>query len=192
MTASSSLPDRRAVVAALAARRGDAAIVSSLGSPTWDLAASGDSPLNYYLWGAMGAAAMMGLGLALAQPKRRIVALCGDGEMLMAVGALATISVAAPRNLAVMVLDNGHYLETGGQLSHTSRGCDLAGMARGAGMPTVVTADELGGIDAAVEAAITGRGPVFALVRVGADTPPLVMPERDGSLLKNRMRAALV
>ncbi|MEX2641920.1 MAG: thiamine pyrophosphate-dependent enzyme [Acetobacterales bacterium] len=186
-----SLPDRRDVVRALAARRGDAAVVSSLGSPTWDLAAAGDSPLNYYLWGAMGAAAMMGLGLALAQPKRRIVALCGDGEMLMALGSLATISVLAPKNLSLLVLDNGHYLETGGQRSHTSRGTDLAAMARGAGLRTVLSCEDTPGVDKAIEAVVAGNGPVFALVRVGADTPPLVMPERDGGVLKTRMRAAL-
>ncbi len=191
MTRRNSLPDRRAVVAALAAARGDAAIVSSLGSPTWDLAAAGDDPRNFYLWGAMGGAVMTALGLALAKPKRRTVALCGDGEMLMALGSLATVSVLKPRNLAILVLDNGHYLETGGQRSHTQRGCDLAAMARGAGFPVVKACDDPDAVSAAVDAALHAKGPVFVAVRVGAETPPLVLPERDGRVLKERMRAAL-
>ena len=186
-----SLPNRRAVVAALAAARGDAAIVSSLGSPTWDLAAAGDDPRNYYLWGAMGGAVMTALGLALARPKQRTVALCGDGETLMALGSLATVSVLKPRSLAILVLDNGHYLETGGQRSHTYRGCDLAAIARGAGFSVALSCDDPDAVDSAIDTLLCAQGPVFVSVRVGAETPPLVLPERDGRVLKERMRAAL-
>jgi thiamine pyrophosphate-dependent acetolactate synthase large subunit-like protein len=191
MPARNALPDRRAVVAALAAARGDAAIVTSLGSPTWDLAAVGDDPRNFYLWGAMGGATMTALGIALAQPARRVVALCGDGEMLMAVGSLATVAVMKPANLAILVLDNGHYLETGGQRSHTQRGCDLAVMARGAGFRTSLTCDSPAQVGEAVSTALTAAGPAFVTARVGKDAPPVVLPERDGRVLKQRMRAAL-
>src|SRR6202162_3812568 len=125
--------DRRKAVAQILARRGNALIVAGLGAPCWDITAAGDSPLNFYTWGGMGSAAMIGLGLALAQPKRRVLVITGDGEMLMALGALATIGVQQPRNLAVIVMDNEHYGETGMQQTHTRLGVDLAGMAKAAG-----------------------------------------------------------
>src|SRR5207244_5490352 len=118
--------DRRAAVAALLEDRGELLVVSGLGSPTYDVHAAGDSDANFYLWGAMGSAALIGLGLAQAQPTRRVLVITGDGEQLMGLGGLATIAVAAPKNLAIAVIDNGHYGETGMQLSHTGRGLDIA------------------------------------------------------------------
>jgi len=100
--------DRRAAIRALLEGRGDLLLVTGLGSTSWDAASVGDDPHNFYLWGAMGAAAMVGLGLALAQPDRRILVVTGDGEMLMGLGALATIGVQRPPNLAIAVFDNGH------------------------------------------------------------------------------------
>src|SRR5271154_856287 len=114
--------NRRDFVQRLMADRGDLLVVSGLGSATYDVAAAGDHPLNFYLWGAMGGTAMIGLGLALAQPGRRIAVLTGDGDMLMGIGSLATIGVKQPNNLVVVVLDNAHYGETGMQPSHTSAG----------------------------------------------------------------------
>ncbi len=111
--------ERREFVTRLLADRGDLAVVCGLGSPTYDVAAAGDHPLNLYLWGAMGGAAMIGLGLALARPDRRVAVLTGDGEALMGLGSLATIGVKQPANLAIVVLDNQHYGETGMQPSHT-------------------------------------------------------------------------
>src|SRR4051812_17752364 len=93
--------DRRAVVRELLADRGDLLVVSGLGSPTYDVHAAGDHPGNFYLWGAMGGAALIGLGLALAQPERRVLVITGDGEQLMGLGGLATIAIANPRNLAI-------------------------------------------------------------------------------------------
>src|SRR6202030_3846584 len=109
--------------------RGDLLVVSGLGSATYDTAAAGDHPLNFYLWGAMGGTAMIGLGLALAQPQKRVAVLTGDGDMLMGLGSLATIGVKQPRNLAIVVLDNAHYGETGMQPSHTKAGIDLVATA---------------------------------------------------------------
>ena len=131
--------DRRKAVAQILARRGDALVVAGLGAPCWDITAAGDSPLNFYTWGGMGSAAMIGLGLALAQPRRRVLVITGDGEMLMGLGSLATIAVQQPRNLAVIVTDNEHYGETGMQLTHTRLGVDLAGMAKAAGFPVTGT-----------------------------------------------------
>src|SRR6188508_2314895 len=126
--------DRRAAMAALVKDRDDGLlVVPGLGSTTWDLAAAGDDPRNFYLWGAMGGAAMIGLGLALAQPQKRVAVITGDGELLMGLGSLATIGVQKPNNLAVILFDNGLYGETGGQPSHTQAGVDLVAIARGAG-----------------------------------------------------------
>ena len=121
---------RRAVTAALLEERGDLLVVSGLGAPSWDVTAAGDGPLTFPLWGAMGGAAMIGLGLALAQPARRVLVVTGDGELLMGLGALATIAIKRPANLAVVVLDNERYGETGMQATHTAFVVDLAATAQ--------------------------------------------------------------
>jgi len=184
--------DRRAAMAALVANRSDdLLIVPGLGSTTWDLAAAGDDPRNFYLWGAMGGAAMIGLGVALAQPDKRVAVVTGDGEMLMGLGALATIGVKQPGNLAVIVFDNGVYGETGMQPSHTSFGVDLAGVARAAGFPVCLdVADEAGLNDLAARLKSFGET-LFARVAIEANDPPRVLPERDGVAIKRRFRAAL-
>src|SRR5688572_21323681 len=144
MAASRFPLERRDAVAALLANRGDALVVTGLGSPTWDVAATSESPLNFYLWGAMGGAAMIGLGLALAQPSRRVIVITGDGELLMGLGSLATIGVAQPKNLAVIVIDNEHYGETGMQPTHTRYGVDIPAMARAAGFKSAGTVYKIG------------------------------------------------
>ena len=129
---------RRELVAQLLAGRGDTIVVSGLGSPTYDLAAAGDHPRNFYLWGAMGGAAMIALGLAIARPDTPVIALTGDGEMLMGVGSFATIGMQQPDNLKIVVLDNGLYAETGGQATAT-RCTDLAQLAKACGIVDAVT-----------------------------------------------------
>src|SRR5271169_2287991 len=126
---SDQMMERRTFVRRLLADRGDLLVVCGLGSPTYDAAAAGDDPLNFYLWGAMGGAAMIGLGLALARPDRRVAVLTGDGDILMGIGSLATIGVKQPRNLVIVVLDNAHYGETGMQPSATQAGIDPVAMA---------------------------------------------------------------
>jgi hypothetical protein len=137
--------DRRQVVNTLLSDRGDLLVVTGLGSPAWDVMAAGDHDRNFYLWGAMGGAAMIGLGLALARPEEDVVVITGDGEQLMALGALATIAAAAPANLSVVVLDNHHYGETGMQKSHTGFGADLAGIARASGFAWSEAVTDMGG-----------------------------------------------
>lgn len=184
--------DRRQAVAEILSRRDDALVVTGLGSPTYDAAAAGDHPHNFYLWGAMGGAAMVGLGLALAQPGRRVIVLTGDGEMLMGLGSLATIGVQQPRNLAVVVLDNEHYGETGMQAAHTGRGVDLAAVAKAASFKfaqTVRTERELARV---VPDLYCTPGPLFLAVKVGTAPVPLTLPLRDGSHIKNRFREALL
>lgn len=184
--------DRRDAVAAILRARGDALIVTGLGSPTWDVAATADSPHNFYLWGAMGGAAMIGLGLALAQPSRRVVVVTGDGEMLMGLGSLATIGAERPPNLSVVVLDNERYGETGMQASHTARGVDLAAIARAAGFSAAATVATDQELEAAVPALYGGAGPALLVVKVLANQPPLRVPLRDGTHIKNRFREALL
>ena len=144
--------ERRAFVKELLAERGDLLVVCGLGSPTYDVAAAGDHPLNLYLWGAMGGAVMIGLGLALAQPDLPVVVVTGDGEMLMGMGSLATVGLQKPKNLSILVLDNEAYGETGGQVSHTSAVADLVGVARACGIPDSKAISTLGEIESFAEA----------------------------------------
>jgi thiamine pyrophosphate-dependent acetolactate synthase large subunit-like protein len=184
--------ERRAVVRALVAGRRNLLVVAGLGSTTYDLAAAGDHPMNFYLWGAMGGAAMIGLGLALAQPKRRVLVVTGDGEMLMGLGGLATIGVQQPKNLAVVVIDNERYAETGLQATHTAYGFDLAAVAAAAKFAAVRTVRERAELKDLLPLLRRGPGPVFATVKVAPDRPPFVLPSRDGVFLKNRFRAAVL
>src|ERR1700685_1627480 len=129
-----NLLDRRDVVSSLLRDRKDAIVVGGLGASTYDIAAAGDHARNFYLWGAMGGAVMIGLGLALAQPKLPVVVITGDGEMLMGMGSLATVGLQKPANLTIIVLDNEVYGETGGQASHTAATVDLVGVAHSCGI----------------------------------------------------------
>jgi thiamine pyrophosphate-dependent acetolactate synthase large subunit-like protein len=187
------LLDRRHVVGRLLEDRGGLLVVAGLGAPAWDITAvGGDQPLNFPLWGAMGSAAMVGLGLALAKPDRRVLVVTGDGEMLMGIGALATIAVQAPSNLAVVVIDNQHYGETGMQETHTGHGVDLAAMAAGAGIPFTATIRTEAELQAAAPVIRGKGGPVFYVAKVKADTPPKILPPREGAYLKDRFRVALL
>jgi thiamine pyrophosphate-dependent acetolactate synthase large subunit-like protein len=183
---------RRDAVAALLKHRGDALVITGLGSPTYDVHAAGDRDGNYYLWGAMGGAALVGLGLAQAQPKKRVLVITGDGEQLMAFGSLATIAVAKPRNLAIVVIDNHHFGETGMQMSHTGQGIDFAAVAAACGFAetgTVRSAAEVDRLGKTLKAA--AKGPRLYVIKVAAENPPRSLPSRDAVFIKNRFRAHL-
>jgi thiamine pyrophosphate-dependent acetolactate synthase large subunit-like protein len=183
---------RREVVKALLANRGDLLVIAGLGSTAWDCTAVGDHPLTFPMWGGMGCAAVTGLGLALAQPARRVLVVTGDGEMLMGLGSLATIGVQRPANLSVVVIDNERYGETGMQKTHTAHGVDLAAMARAAGFASAVLVREASAIEGLRQAVHQGAGPHFAQVKVAAEKEEIVLPPREGTLLKNRFREALL
>ena len=183
--------DRREVVKAILDKRGDALVVTGLGSSCYD-AGVHDHPNTYYLWGAMGAAAMVGLGLALAQPKRRILVVTGDGEMLMGLGALATIGAQKPSNLAIVVMDNELYAETGMQPTHTARGVDLAGMAKAAGFAVSETVRTEADLARAIDALYGSASPVFADIKVNNQRYPMSIRMRDGAHIKNRFRENLL
>lgn len=183
---------RRKVVEALLASRGELLVVAGLGSTAWDCTAAGDAALTFPMWGAMGSAAMVGLGLALAQPARRVLVITGDGEMLMGLGSLATIGARKPRNLALVVIDNERYGETGMQETHTGKGVDLAKAALACGFRAGIQVRRPGKLAALREAVHAAPGPVFAQVKVAAERLPLALPPREGSLLKTRFRSALL
>ncbi len=184
--------DRRAVVNQILDKRGDALIITGLGSSCYDVGAAGDHPNNFYLWGGMGAAAMMGLGLALAQPQRQVVVITGDGEMLMGLGALATIGSQAPRNLAIVVIDNELYSETGMQPTHTSRGVDLPGMAKAAQFPRTATVYNEAQLKSWATKLYAPKGAAFVCIKVNCNRYPMVIKLRDGAHIKNRFREALL
>jgi thiamine pyrophosphate-dependent acetolactate synthase large subunit-like protein len=192
-TSTGHMLDRRDVVARLVRDRGDLAVISSLGSPTYDLAAAGDHDRNFYLWGAMGGAIAFGLGLALAKPNLPVLVLAGDGECLMGIGSFATIGVQQPPNLSVVVLDNGLYGETGSQRSHTSGGItDLAAVATACGVTDTMVVGGAAGLEALAARVVTvGAGPLVAIVRIDGASKPRCLPSRDGVMLKGRFRQSL-
>lgn len=183
--------DRRAALGAILARRQDALLVTGLGSTCYD-AGTLDHPNTFYLWGGMGAAAMVGLGLALAQPKRRVIVATGDGEMLMAMGAFATIGAKGPRNLSIVVMDNELYSETGMQPTHTSCGVDLAGIAKASGFARTGTVYNMKQLNAWVPALYKTPGPVFLAAKITSQRYPMSIRFRDGTAIKNRFREALL
>ena len=187
-----NLLDRRRVVASLLADRKGAIAVGGLGASTYDIAAAGDHDRNLYLWGAMGGAVMIGLGLALAQPELPVVVITGDGEMLMGLGSLATIGLQKPGNLTIVVLDNEAYGETGGQMSHTASAADLVGVAKACGITDARALETM----AEIEAYASGlqdlkAGPRFASVKIDAANLERVLSNRDGTFVLNRLRGSL-
>jgi len=181
--------DRRAVAAVLLRDPGDLLVVTGLGSTTYDAGAAGDRPLNFYLWGAMGGAAMIGLGLAIAQPRKHVLVMTGDGEQLMGIGALATLAAARRPNLSVAVLDNARFGETGAQRSHTGLGADLAAVAAACGWEATATARDMDAVEALRLRLRTEA--LFAVIRISPDDVPRHLPPRDGAFLTHRFRAAL-
>ncbi|HRK17762.1 MAG TPA: thiamine pyrophosphate-dependent enzyme [Hyphomicrobiaceae bacterium] len=183
--------DRRAVVRELLRDRGDVVVVSGLGSATYDVFAAGDHERNFYLWGAMGGAAMIGFGLALAQPKIPVLVITGDGEKLMGLGSLATIGVQKPKNLTIVVLDNSHYGETGMQASHTGLGVNLPEIARNSGFEWTDSVTTMAGVEAVRARLHRKEATGFVSVAIAATETPRALPSRDGAYIKNRVRAAL-
>ncbi len=181
--------DRRVVVAELLREPGDLLVVTGLGSSTYDAGAAGDRPLNFYLWGAMGGAAMIGLGIALAQPDKHVLVLTGDGEQLMGMGALATVAASGAKNISIAVLDNGRFGETGAQFSHTGLGADLAAVASACGWQTVIIARDMDAVG--LLRTRLRQENMFAVLRIAADEKPRHLPPRDGAYLADRFRRAL-
>jgi thiamine pyrophosphate-dependent acetolactate synthase large subunit-like protein len=187
-----NLLERRGVVAGLLAERKDAIVVGGLGASTYDIAAAGDHDRNFYLWGAMGGAVMIGLGMALAQPKLPVVVITGDGEMLMGMGSLATVGLQRPGNLTIVVLDNEVYGETGGQASHTAGTADLVGVARACGIADARSLATMIEIEAFARSMHDiASGPRFASIKIDSANLERVLSSRDGQFTVTRIRGAL-
>jgi len=187
-----NLLDRREVVKTLLANRRDVIAIGGLGASTNDITAAGDHARNFYLWGGMGGAAMMGLGLALARPKLPVLVITGDGEMLMGMGSLATIGLQKPANLSIIVLDNECYGETGGQMSHTASAADLVGVAKACGILDSRAISTMAEVEAFADAIEDiSAGPRFASVKIDAGDLERVLPTRDGNFILTRLRSDL-
>ena len=190
-TAIGQRTSRRAFVARLLDATPEALVIAGLGSAAYDVFAAGDRERNFYLWGAMGGATSIGLGLALAQPQQSVVVITGDGEQLMGIGSLGTIGVKQPKNLTIVVLDNGHFGETGMQRSHSSLGTDLVAVAKGFGIEDAFSTGSLAASDDIARRISARSGTLFVQVLIEAEEPPRALPPRDGAYIKNRFRAAL-
>jgi len=187
-----NLLERRGVVSGLLTARNDAVVVGGLGASTYDIAAAGDHDRNFYLWGAMGGAVMIGLGVALAQPGLPVVVITGDGEMLMGMGSLATVGLQKPTNLTIVVLDNEVYGETGGQASHTATTVDLVGVARACGISDARAIATMADVEAfAPVMQDVSSGPRFASVKIDGANLERVLSSRDGTFIVTRIRGAL-
>lgn len=183
--------DRREVVQSLLAERENCLVVSGLGSPTYDVHAAGDRDENFYLWGGMGGASMIGLGLAIAQPQKTIIVITGDGEQLMGIGSLSTIGILKPKNLLIIVLDNEHFGETGMQKSHTFHAVDLARIASASGCPkSILVSDETSLVEL-LKIKKTLSCFTFAVIKVSQSTAPRSLPMVEGVKIQKRFRRSL-
>jgi thiamine pyrophosphate-dependent acetolactate synthase large subunit-like protein len=185
--------DRRTAVPALLGRHEDFLIVTGLAGTAKDIASlTRDGAHTFTMAGAMGAACAMGLGLALARPDKRVLVITGDGELLMNVGALATIAVINPANLSIVCVDNGHYGETGYQKSHTSLGVDLEKIAIGAGIKMTRTIASEAELADGARLLRAGNGAAFVLLRVKPSDPPGYKRDLNPASCRIRFKAALM
>ena len=194
MSTQASSLQRREVVGRILRERADSLVVASLGNPCYDVMAHGDRPDNFYVWGAMGGTVALALGLALAQPRRRVLAFVGDGEMMMGLGSLATVAVQGPLNLSIVVIDNEHYAETGMQRSHSGRGVDLSAVARAVGFEQAHLVRTAAELDRQVPLLMRNSPGELVLItiKVGTEPVPMSLPPRDGPYLRSRFREHLL
>ncbi len=182
---------RRPFVAELMSLRKGALVVPGLGSPCWDISAAGDSTDFLYNWGGMGLAVPTALGLALAQPTRRVLAITGDGEMMMGIGSLGVVADQGPKNLGILVLDNEHFSETGKQRGLSSQRADLCTVAKGFGITETMLVTETEQIKGLAKLLFEQPGPTFAVAKIAITEDPWSLPEKDGAVIAHRFKAAL-
>lgn len=180
--------DRREAVEHLLKNRGDMLVVCGLGSSTYDVFAAGDHHANFYLWGAMGGAIMIGLGLAIAEPNRQVMVITGDGEALMGLGSFASVAAQKPSNLSIVILDNEHFGETGMQKSHTSHGVDLVEVATGCGFISSQTIYHYDALNAFTHLRNKLNGPRLTVIKITTKNSPRALPKVDGIYIKTRLR----
>ena len=184
--------NRREVISELLKERKNSLIVNGLGGTCWDVASLGDNELNFYVWGGMGNACMIGLGLALSQPDKKVIVITGDGEMLMGIGSLATIALKQPKNLSLVVFDNELYGETGNQKTHTAYCADLSKIAIGSGIinsSIILTREDLLSLSSEIHQI---KNLSFSVIKINQDQEEIVLPIREGAYIKSRFRGALL
>ena len=184
--------NRRYVISQILKDRKNSLIINGLGGTCWDVASLGDNELNFYVWGGMGNSCMIALGLALSQPKKKVIVVTGDGEMLMGIGSLATIAVKQPKNLSIVVFDNELYGETGKQKTHTGHCADLSAIALGAGIKNssiIKTHEQLLLLSSNINVI---KELTFSQIKINNEEGPLVLPIREGAYIKSRFRNALL
>lgn len=188
---SSNRIKRRPFMADLLSRRGSALVIPGLGSPTWDCFAAGDAAEYLYSWGGMGLAVPTALGVALSQPDRRVLCVTGDGEMMMGIGSLAVVADQAPGNLAILVLDNESFGETGRQRGLTSNRADIAAVAKAFGLRQTRTVTEQDAVPELADFLLEAPGPVLAVAKIAVTDDPWRLPQKDGATIAHRFRTAL-
>ena len=184
--------NRRLVISELLKERENSLIVNGLGGTCWDVASLGDNDLNFYVWGGMGNACMIGLGLALSQPDKKVIVITGDGEMLMGIGSLATIALKQPKNLSIVVFDNELYGETGNQKTHTAYCTNLSKIAIGSGIinsSIILTKEDLLSLSLEIHQI---KNLSFSVIKINQDQEEIVLPIREGAFIKSRFRRALL
>ena len=184
--------NRRLVISELLKERENSLIVNGLGGTCWDVASLGDNDLNFYVWGGMGNACMIGLGLALTQPDKKVIVITGDGEMLMGIGSLATIALKQPKNLSIVVFDNELYGETGNQKTHTAYCTNLSKIAIGSGIinsSIILTQEDLLSLSSEIHQI---KNLSFSVIKINQDQEEIVLPIREGAFIKSRFRRALL
>ena len=137
----------------------DEAVIGGIGNTNFDLWEAGQRPQNFYMLGSMGLAIPIALGVAIAQPRRHVVALEGDGSLLMQLGCLTTVAVQAPKNLTMVVWDNGLYQITGSQPTASQATADVVAIARGAGLANSAWAADEDEFERLMARALEGGGP---------------------------------
>lgn len=182
---------RADLTARLVARlRNEEAVVGGIGWTNFELWGAGRRPQNFYMLGSMGLAFPIALGVAIAQPARRVIGLEGDGSLLMQVGALGTIASRAPENLVLVVWDNGAYQITGGQPTATATVVDVVGLARASGLEKAAWADDEAHFEELFERALGAPGPHFIAARID-DARPAATTHRDPAQIRERFMRGL-
>ncbi|HUB47270.1 MAG TPA: thiamine pyrophosphate-dependent enzyme [Acetobacteraceae bacterium] len=160
------------------------AVIGGIGYTNFDLWGAGQRPQNFYMLGSMGLAVPIALGVALAQPQRRVFALEGDGSILMQLGSLATVAARGQKNLAIVIMDNGTYQITGGQPTLTEQGADIVAIARGAGLAQSAWAADESAFEELVALALREDGPWLIGCRIDHEKPKQTT-ERDPARIKD-------
>jgi len=168
----------------------DEAVIGGIGNANFDLWASGQRPQNFYMLGSMGLAIPIALGVALAQPRRHVLALEGDGSLLMQLGCLATVAERAPKNLTIVVWDNGIYQITGSQPTASASAADLVAIARGAGIASSAWAADEADFDRLAASALKAQAPSLIAVRID-DKPAVATTDRDPVQIRERFMRGL-